>query len=158
MGAGCRDLAPGHGRAALALGTGLPSLRGRAHVHRECEQEVRDGFAAHFRHEGIAVDAHDPEDLVLFPEMDPAVDVPEITEGCWDKLGRRRTASCAPARAWWSSARAQSDPPSGPAPCYPTTRSSSSAAPWRMPNARSPSNHPFCAQFCVLGGASCSAS
>ena len=38
---------------------------------------------------GIALDAFDPVALVLFPEMDETVDVPEITESCWAILGKR---------------------------------------------------------------------
>ncbi|WP_440995916.1 radical SAM protein [Arhodomonas sp. SL1] len=124
----------------------------------ECEQAVRDGFAAHFRHEGIAVDAHDPEDLVLFPEMDPAVDVPEITEGCWDKLGRHPdSVMCAGSRMVVK--RKGAERPAVVActllPYDPQFELGSTLADAQR---TVPLNHPFCAQFCVLGGASCSAS
>ena len=36
---------------------------------------------------GWAIDAGDPRQLVLFPEMDAAADVPEITTSCWSQLG-----------------------------------------------------------------------
>ena len=34
----------------------------------------------------IPVDAHDPVRLMLFPEMEPERDVPEITTACWGIL------------------------------------------------------------------------
>ena len=54
----------------------------------ETEDVVRAGFTLLFAAENIPVDARDPVALVLFPEMDAAVDVPEISEGCWGILGR----------------------------------------------------------------------
>src|SRR6185312_282861 len=47
------------------------------------ETDIRRGFARLFAEHGIPVDAQDPMRLVLFPEMDTRVDVPEITEACW---------------------------------------------------------------------------
>jgi hypothetical protein len=45
----------------------------------ESEEAERAGFARLFAAHGIPVDASDPSRLVLFPEMDPAAVVPEIT-------------------------------------------------------------------------------
>ncbi len=39
------------------------------------------------RTSAISLDAADPAALVLFPEMDPVADIPEITEACWSLLG-----------------------------------------------------------------------
>src|SRR5581483_9812144 len=46
------------------------------------EAEIRRGFARLFAAEGIPIDAQDPVRLMVFPEMDPAADVPEITDAC----------------------------------------------------------------------------
>jgi len=46
----------------------------------EAEGEVRAGFARLFAGLGVGLDASDPVRLMLFPEMDAARDVPEITE------------------------------------------------------------------------------
>ena len=35
---------------------------------------------------GMGIDAADPVQLMLFPEMDPEADTPEITEACWGIL------------------------------------------------------------------------
>ncbi len=65
----------------------------------ETEAEVRAGFALLFAELGVAVDAFDPVRLMLFPEMDAAREVPEITEACWGILGRSPdSVMCASAR------------------------------------------------------------
>lgn len=63
------------------------------------QDRMRDGFAYLFARHGVNVDAHSSVELVLFPEMDPAADVPEITTDCWDVLGRRpQDIMCASSR------------------------------------------------------------
>ena len=46
------------------------------------------GFAVAVAGRGLPIDAADPAALVLFPEMDAGVDVPEITESCWGIPGK----------------------------------------------------------------------
>ena len=66
----------------------------------ESEQSLRDGVAALFAAHGIPVDAYDPVRLMLFPEMDPGRDVPEITTACWGILHKSpNDVMCASARA-----------------------------------------------------------
>ena len=64
------------------------SAAGRA-VFEEDECTARAGFAALFADLGADIPAGDPSRLVIFPEMDPAGDPPEITTACWDILGKR---------------------------------------------------------------------
>ncbi|MGH6977609.1 MAG: radical SAM protein, partial [Stellaceae bacterium] len=54
----------------------------------ESEPALRDGYRALFAELHVAIDADDPARLVLFPEMRPDEDVPEITERCWGILGK----------------------------------------------------------------------
>ena len=42
----------------------------------EAEDELRMGFASFFKTHGVSIDAFDRRQLVLFPEMEPAEDVP----------------------------------------------------------------------------------
>jgi hypothetical protein len=122
----------------------------------EDEVAAREGYAALFRAEGIPLDASDHARLVLFPEMDIAADVPEISVNCWDILGvRPESIMCATSRM--------------------VVRKKGAAAPVVVPCTLLPYdpafelgadlagsaravrlNHPHCAKFCVLGGASCS--
>jgi uncharacterized Fe-S cluster-containing radical SAM superfamily protein len=65
----------------------------------ETETEIRAGFARLFAAIGVAIDAADPVRLVVFPEMDAAADVPEITEACWGILGKSpESVMCSSAR------------------------------------------------------------
>ncbi|MEM6666066.1 MAG: radical SAM protein, partial [Pseudomonadota bacterium] len=62
------------------------AIAGRT-VWGEPEATGRDGYRALFSARGYAIDADDPGALVLFPEMDETIDVPEITTACWGILG-----------------------------------------------------------------------
>src|SRR5712692_4854414 len=61
------------------------ALAGRANTG-ESEAALRRGYGALLRRLGITLDPNDTTQLVLFPEMDARVDVPEITEACWGIL------------------------------------------------------------------------
>jgi len=124
----------------------------------EPEPSLRAGYAALFREHAIRVDASDPAQLVLFPEMDEHAEVPEITEACWGILGvDPQSVMCANSRM--------------------VVKRKHSAAPVVLactliaydarfelgPDLRSalvpvPLNHAHCARFCVLGGGSCTGS
>ena len=120
------------------------------------EATLRDGFARLFAEYDIPVDAHDPVRLMLFPEMDASRDVPEITTACWGILHKSPDdVMCASARMVVK----RKDAPSPVVlactllaydPRFEMGRTLAEAS------ASVPLNHPFCASFCVLGGASCS--
>ncbi len=121
----------------------------------EDEASLRAGYAALFAARGLAVDAADPEALTIFPEMDGARDVPEISEACWGILGR------SPGSVMCSGSRmvVRRQGAAGPAvvactllPYDPRFELGGSLAEAAGPVVL---NHPHCARFCVLGGASC---
>ena len=121
----------------------------------ESEGDARAGYARLFADEDIPVDAHDPAVMVLFPEMDETADVPEITVSCWDILGvAPETMMCASSRMVIKRKGAVS-PVVVPCtllpydPQFEMGRDLGDAA--RLVKL----NHPHCATFCVLGGASC---
>ncbi|MEM9168067.1 MAG: radical SAM protein [Pseudomonadota bacterium] len=109
-------------------------------------------FDAH----SLAIDATDPERLVLFPEMEVDADPPEISEGCWSIVGvRPGDMMCASSRMVVKRKGA-----AAPAilactliPYDDRFELGASLAEADRPVAL---NHPHCATFCVLGGASCS--
>jgi MoaA/NifB/PqqE/SkfB family radical SAM enzyme len=122
----------------------------------ESEDQVRAGYARLFAELGVAIDANNPMTLVLFPEMDATVDVPEITTACWGVLKKSPdSVMCASARMVVK--RKGAERPAVVActllPYEPqfelghTLADSVGAV--RL-------NHPHCAKFCVLGGAACS--
>ena len=121
----------------------------------ESEAALRLGFARLFAAHAIPLDAGDPQALVLFPEMDAAVDVPEITTACWDILHKRPDdLMCASARMVVK--RKGAARPGVVActllPYDPRFELGATLAESARPVAL---NHPHCARFCVLGGGSC---
>lgn len=122
-----------------------------------CEDEAaeRAGYADLFAREGIPIDAADPVALMLFPEMDPARDVPEITTRCWEILDVSPAAMmCASSRMV---IRRKGAAASVVVPCTLLPYDEAFELGDTLAAASRPVklNHPFCAQFCVLGGASC---
>jgi len=89
--AGLHDAERGAGSFAIAL-DGLRWLARHGftiHVAGRAsfgDAETREGFRALFAEHAIPIDADDPVALMLFPEMDARIDVPEITEACWGIL------------------------------------------------------------------------
>ena len=122
----------------------------------ETDVAARQGYAAFFAAEGIPVNAEDPAWLVLFPEMDSAVDVPEITVNCWDILGiKPETIMCATSRMVVRKKDADA-PVVVPCTLLPYDEDFELGAELTESAGVVRLNHPHCAKFCVLGGASCS--
>jgi len=122
----------------------------------EDEASLRDGFRALFAELGVATDADNPAELVLFPEMDENAEVPEITEACWGILDvDPASMMCAHSRMVVK--RKGAERPAVVActllPYDPRfelgTTLDEAAGEVKL-------NHPHCAKFCVLGGSSCS--
>ena len=126
------------------------------HFSDESDEQVRAGYARLFAGLGIAIDATSPLSLVLFPEMDAKVDVPEITTACWGILKKSPdSVMCASARMVVKRKGAERPAvvactllPYDPQFELGSTLAESVGA-VRL-------NHPHCAKFCVLGGAACS--
>ena len=121
----------------------------------ETEDSLRAGFARLFAEHGIDFDAGDPVKLTLLPEMDETVDVPEITEACWDILGVSPDAMMCATQRMVVKRRGE---PASVVSCtllpydagFDLGQSLAEAA------GEVTLNHPHCARFCVLGGGACS--
>ncbi len=122
----------------------------------EHEKVSRAGYAALFAAERFPIDAADPGALVLFPEMDEAAEVPEITGACWGILGRSPdSVMCATSRMVVKRRGAAAPVVLSCTllaydPRFELGETLAGAA------REVALNHPHCARFCVLGGASCS--
>lgn len=122
----------------------------------EDEKTGRVGYAGLFKSESIPIDAQNPGRLVLFPEMDAEVDVPEITVHCWDILGiKPETMMCASSRMVVKR-KGAAGPVVVPCTLLPYDSSFELGSKLQDSNTSVQLNHPHCAKFCVLGGASCS--
>ncbi|MEO6782546.1 MAG: radical SAM protein [Bradyrhizobium sp.] len=117
----------------------------------------RAGYAWLFADHTIPLDANNFADLVLFPEMDARTDVPEITTACWKILGKSPSdVMCASSRMVVK--RKNSDRPAVVScTLLPYDRQFELGDTLKDAAQAVPLNHPHCARFCVLGGASCSA-
>jgi hypothetical protein len=132
------------------------SVAGRM-IWNEAEDQIRAAYGRLFAELDLSIDSADPADLVLFPEMRAGEDVPEITEQCWSILGRSPSSvMCASSRMVVKHKGADSPTvaactllPYDPLFDLGGTLAAATAQPV-------PLMHPFCARFCVLGGASCS--
>ncbi len=132
------------------------TVAGRTMWH-ESEADARSGYAALFAKRGYDIDATHSGETVLFPEMDESAPVPEITTACWSILNKDpRDVMCSSSRMVVK--RKGADRPAVLActllPYDPQFELGATLAEAEGPVQL---NHPHCAKFCVLGGASCSA-
>jgi hypothetical protein len=121
------------------------------------DEDMRAGYAALFAREQLAIDANDPAALVIFPEMDARVDVPEITVDCWRILNKSPDDMMCASSRMIVKRKGAGQP----------TVVACTLLPYDAQFDLGPSlesalrlvklNHPHCAKFCVLGGGSCKA-
>ena len=122
----------------------------------ETDALARTGYATLFKKENISIDAHLPASLVLFPEMDAKSDVPEITVSCWEILGvAPEKMMCATSRMIVKR-RGADRPVVVPCTLLPYDTRFELGHELAQSTKNVYLNHPHCAKFCVLGGASCS--
>ncbi len=131
------------------------SVAGRT-AWEETEDSMRLGYHQLFMKENINLDASNPNLLVLFPEMDVNVDVPEITTKCWDTLNiSPKSIMCATSRMVVKR-KGESHPKVLACTLLPYDREFEMGSTLKESLRRIYLNHVHCAKFCVLGGASCS--
>lgn len=130
-------------------------LAGRTYWNED-EASLREGYRAMIADLDLAVDADDPMQLVLFPEMDEKAEVPEITTACWGILGVDPAGiMCAGSRMVVK--RKGADKPAVVAcTLLPYDEQFEMGATLKEASGIVKLNHPHCAKFCVLGGGSCS--
>ena len=122
----------------------------------ETDALARAGYATLFDKENISIDPHLPASLVLFPEMDAKSDVPEITVSCWEILGvAPEKMMCATSRMIVKR-RGADRPVVVPCTLLPYDTRFELGHELAQSAKTVHLNHPHCAKFCVLGGASCS--
>jgi hypothetical protein len=122
----------------------------------DSDVQSRAGYSTLFAEHGFDIDAHNPAMTVLFPEMDERVKVPEITTACWSILNKKQSdVMCSSSRMVVK--RKGADKPAVLA-CTLLAYSPEFELGETLAQAEGDVklNHPHCAKFCVLGGASCS--
>ena len=132
----------------------------------EPESSERAGYGQLFRQRGYPVDETNPIELVLFPEMDIRLDVPEITTSCWSILNVAPDAMMCASSRMVVKHKGADEPNVVPCTLLPydqefamgnTLAGSQKIDGGNFSDGAVKLNHPHCARFCVLGGGSCSA-
>ena len=122
----------------------------------ENETLSRKGYQQLFDAWELAIDAQDPAHLVLFPEMDETRDVPEITTQCWGILNVRPDAMMCATSRMVVHRKGEDAPRVVPCTLLPYDPAFDMGERIQDAQGAVQLNHPHCAKFCVLGGASCS--
>jgi uncharacterized Fe-S cluster-containing radical SAM superfamily protein len=122
----------------------------------EPEKQIRRGYARLFAREGIALNANDPAQLVLLPEMDETLDVPEITKACWGILDAKPDDVMCAHERMVIKRKGAVRPAVIPCTLLPYDARFEMGATLGDAAGAVKLNHPHCARFCVLGGGSCS--
>jgi uncharacterized Fe-S cluster-containing radical SAM superfamily protein len=123
----------------------------------DSEQSARDGYAELFKELSFSINAYDPSQTVLFPEMDVTADVPEITTSCWGILGKSPDdVMCASSRMVVKR-KGEIQPTVLACTLIAYDQAFELGSTLKEAEQDVYLNHPHCAKFCVLGGASCTA-
>ncbi|MHA1536795.1 MAG: radical SAM protein [Alphaproteobacteria bacterium] len=122
----------------------------------EAERAMRAGYARLFEANEIALDAEDPASLVLLPEMDEELDVPEITTECWDLLEVEPASVMCAHERMVVKRKGAARPVVLPCTLLPYDERFELGHTLARSAGAVSLNHPHCARFCVLGGGSCS--
>lgn len=119
------------------------------------DAEMRKGYSQLFVDERLDIDSRDPARVVIFPEMDARVDVPEITVDCWRILDKSpNDLMCASSRMV---VKHRGQDKTSVIACTLLPYSTQFDLGVSLEKSLHPVklNHPHCAKFCVLGGGSC---
>ena len=122
----------------------------------ETQEAARAGFADLFAQHNFKIDAQDPAITVIFPEMDTNVEVPEITTACWGILDKSPDAMMCASSRMVVKRRGADKPAVLACTLLPYDAEFELGQTLAEAEGAVQLNHPHCAKFCVLGGASCS--
>ncbi len=121
------------------------------------DADSRQGYAAFFADHSFNIDAQNAGMTVLFPEMDEAVEVPEITTSCWGILDKSPDAVMCSSSRMVVKRRGADKLAVLACTLLPYAPEFELGETLKEAEREVALNHPHCAKFCVLGGASCSA-
>ncbi|GAB5483436.1 MAG: hypothetical protein Pars92KO_31930 [Parasphingorhabdus sp.] len=132
------------------------SVAGR-HLAGENETQARAGYRALFADRNWAIEVDDPSQLMLFPEMDAQADIAEITDACWSILNVDPASIMCASSRMVVKRKGESTPRVAACTLLPYDPQFDMGGTLKEASQSVALNHPHCARFCVLGGASCSA-
>ena len=131
------------------------SIAGRTMWGEDATTE-RDGYMRLLADEKIALGQDEPAALVLFPEMEASKDVPEITTDCWNILHKSPNDVMCSSSRMIVKRKGATKPVVVACTLLPYNSEFEFGHTLKEASGSVHLNHPYCAQFCVLGGSSCS--
>ena len=132
------------------------AVAGRS-IFGHSEADSRAGYGAFYAEHGFDIDPNNPGMTVLFPEMDETVEVPEITTACWSILDKSPDAIMCSSSRMVVKRKGAEKPAVLACTLLPYSEEFELGNTLEEAEKDVALNHPHCAKFCVLGGASCSA-
>ncbi len=122
----------------------------------ESEADLRNGFRRLFERYEIPIDSSDTLQLVIFPELAANTEVPEISTECWGLLNKSPDAVMCSTSRMVVKRRGALKPTVVACTLLPYQQEFELGESLAEAEGEVRLNHPHCAAFCVLGGASCS--
>jgi hypothetical protein len=132
------------------------AVAGRS-AFEDSDTDSRTGYGAFYDEHGFNIDSSNPGMTVLFPEMDESVEVPEVTTACWGILKKSPNAVMCSSSRMVVKRKGAAKPAVLACTLLPYSPEFELGTSLKEAKKDVALNHPHCAKFCVLGGASCSA-
>lgn len=131
------------------------SIAGRALLGEETKVALA-GYQSLLDHYEIGLSLKDSEKIVVFPEMDKIPDVPEITIDCWDILNKTPDMIMCSSERMVVKRKGEESTKVLACTLLAYDKQFELGENLKESKKNVKLNHPWCAQFCVLGAASCS--
>ena len=131
------------------------SIAGRS-LANESRADALLGYQSVLNNYEVNLKVADGNNIVIFPEMSTSKDVPEITTACWDILGVHPHQQMCATERMVVKRKGTDRPVVLPCTLIAYDEAFEMGSSIKESFERVYLNHPYCAQFCVLGGASCS--
>lgn len=133
------------------------SIAGRS-LAEESISESEEGYKNLMRQYDIPLELNSPTNLTVFPEMDGSLQVPEISVNCWAKVKVSPDALMCSNSRMVLHRKGEEKPSVVSCTLLPYDEQFELGETIEESKKDVFLNHPHCAKFCVLGGASCSES
>lgn len=134
----------------------VSSIAGRSLVKEDTAESLLN-YQTLLYSRGINLPLKPGENIVIFPEMDEKHDVPEISIGCWDVLKKSPSDQMCSSERMIVKKKGSDNISIMPCTLLAYDEQFELGSTLKGAHRKVHLNHPFCAKFCVLGGASCSA-
>ncbi|MFT6632495.1 MAG: putative Fe-S cluster-containing radical SAM superfamily protein [Bacteriovoracaceae bacterium] len=131
------------------------SIAGRS-LLEEDQETALSGYQNLMNEYRIGLNLKELDNIVIFPEMNAGEDVPEITIDCWGILSKSPDDQMCASERMIVKRKGSETPVVLPCTLIAYDESFELGSTLKESNKDVYLNHPFCAKFCVLGGASCS--